>query len=334
MEIKICIVVPYFGELPRFFRWWYESAIKNSEIDFHLVTDQEVAVKQQSNFFVHQMSFDILCEKLNYLLGAKYFKYPYKLCDFKPAYGYLFNDIVSDYDYWGYADIDLIFGDISKLINKPGIFKIYDKILDLGHLSFYKNSKFINKVFCNTSNNFDYWPYIRDSEIIWVYDESYNGRLIGINGRILDIGLKLYAERVHFSDVDPKYLGFYDINNDPDENCFFWSFSDELRRTSFVNNKIVETEIVYAHFQKREVRVIDCSGGIRIYLPSHWPDCFSYDEAINCMILLKDADRKVNLKYRNWKMDRKIKKYMLLFKEVLFLKGATKFFFKTMFRLF
>jgi hypothetical protein len=42
--------------------------------------------------------------------------YAYKLCDFKPAYGFIFNEIISDYNFWGISDIDIVYGDIRKFI--------------------------------------------------------------------------------------------------------------------------------------------------------------------------------------------------------------------------
>ena len=41
---------------------------------------------------------------------------PYKLCDYKPAYGFLFPEIINDYDFWGQSDIDIICGDIRGFI--------------------------------------------------------------------------------------------------------------------------------------------------------------------------------------------------------------------------
>ena len=50
---------------------------------------------------------------------------PYKLCDYKPVYGLIFDEDLQDYDFWGHCDVDLIFGDIRKFINlykKRGIY--------------------------------------------------------------------------------------------------------------------------------------------------------------------------------------------------------------------
>ena len=38
----------------------------------------------------------------------------YKLTDFKPAYGEIFQDYIIQYDFWGFTDIDLIYGDSNE----------------------------------------------------------------------------------------------------------------------------------------------------------------------------------------------------------------------------
>lgn len=48
-------------------------------------------------------------EKLSFAVNIGY---PYKLCDFKPAYGFLFPEIIKRYDFWGHGDIDVVYGNI------------------------------------------------------------------------------------------------------------------------------------------------------------------------------------------------------------------------------
>ena len=55
---------------------------------------------------------------------------PYKLCDFKPAYGEIFNEFISSFDYWGYCDVDLIWGNIRKFLSNDLLDKEYDKIFE------------------------------------------------------------------------------------------------------------------------------------------------------------------------------------------------------------
>ncbi len=47
---------------------------------------------------------------------------PYKLCDLRPFYGYVHKDLLETYDFWGFGDLDLLWGDIKKFCA--------DKILD------------------------------------------------------------------------------------------------------------------------------------------------------------------------------------------------------------
>jgi hypothetical protein len=57
----------------------------------------------------------LACEKLGFGVNIKH---SYKLCDFKPAYGFIFFELIENYDFWGYCDIDIIFGSIRDFITK------------------------------------------------------------------------------------------------------------------------------------------------------------------------------------------------------------------------
>ena len=43
---------------------------------------------------------------------------PYKLCDIKPALGAVHEREIADYPFFGYGDIDVIYGDISRFYSK------------------------------------------------------------------------------------------------------------------------------------------------------------------------------------------------------------------------
>jgi hypothetical protein len=42
---------------------------------------------------------------------------PYKLCDYKPLYARIFSELVAPYDYWGWGDLDVLYGDIRPCIS-------------------------------------------------------------------------------------------------------------------------------------------------------------------------------------------------------------------------
>jgi hypothetical protein len=74
-----------------------------------------------------------------------------KLCDLRPAYGVIFDDYIKSYDFWGYCDIDVIWGDIRSFYNE-NILKNYDVVSArknrmAGHFSLLRNTPEINLAF-------------------------------------------------------------------------------------------------------------------------------------------------------------------------------------------
>jgi hypothetical protein len=116
--MKIVIITCYFGKLPWYFKYFLHSCAYNSSIDFFIITnDHAFENKYPSNVhFVYQT-----LEQINTMASSKLtftvrIENGYKFCDFKPAYGFLFSEIISGYDFWGHGDIDVIYGNIRNFI--------------------------------------------------------------------------------------------------------------------------------------------------------------------------------------------------------------------------
>ena len=138
---KICLVVPFFGEFPDYYRLWLESVKYNPNIDFLMITDNKYNYEKLKNVHVKKMTFEKLKKRIQELYEFKIrLKSPYKLCDFRPAFGEIFEEELQEFDFWGYCDIDLIFGDISKYVTEE-ILEKYDKINFHGHFSLYRNNE-------------------------------------------------------------------------------------------------------------------------------------------------------------------------------------------------
>jgi hypothetical protein len=99
--MKICFIIPYFGKLPNNFDIFLNSCKYNKTINYLLVTDDKTYYEYPDNFRVEYMSFDHLKNKIQNKYDFKInLSKPYKLCDFKPAYGDIFNEYLSEYDFW------------------------------------------------------------------------------------------------------------------------------------------------------------------------------------------------------------------------------------------
>ena len=79
---------------------WRVSALCNSSIDFMFFTDADV--EPAKNIIVHKMQF---CDFQEIVQKAFDFPIildrPYKLCEYKQAYGYILQKYITKYDFWG-----------------------------------------------------------------------------------------------------------------------------------------------------------------------------------------------------------------------------------------
>lgn len=155
---SIVIIIPYFGKLPWYFPYFIHSCIYNPTIHFILVTDdQNYDNKLPENILLVHQTFDDLkkkiAEKLNIDVSIPN---AYKLCDFKPAYGLIFSEFISDYDFWGMGDIDVIYGNIRNFITED-ILKNHDVITVrhdflVGYFTLYRNCKNVNELFMQSKD--------------------------------------------------------------------------------------------------------------------------------------------------------------------------------------
>jgi len=147
---KVALIIPYFGSWPEWFELYLYSCSKNKMIDFLFFTDCEIPYKRYSNTFFQEISFDDYCLRVSQCLQINFSPLtPRKLCDLKPFYGMIHEKELQDYDFWGFGDIDLIYGDLSNLINEHMLSR-YDVITThsphiAGHFTIIrKKSKYTN----------------------------------------------------------------------------------------------------------------------------------------------------------------------------------------------
>jgi hypothetical protein len=86
---------------------------------------------------------------------------PYKLCDFKCAYGVIFQEELRGYDVWGHCDPDIVFGQIRRIVTDD-VLDFYDKILMDAFMAFYRNSPNANNFFRLTTPSINYQDVFAD----------------------------------------------------------------------------------------------------------------------------------------------------------------------------
>ncbi len=256
MKKRFVILCVYFGKLHPLFELWLNSCAYNDSFDFILFTDQDVKVDVPSNVSIVYMSFEKLKKhfqsRLDYGICLDT---PYKLCDYKPTYGYMFDEFVHGYDYWGYCDMDMIFGDISMFM--PDEIDKYQKISYLGHLSMYKNDDRINKAFSKRIGPIGIQEVL-SSPINFGMDEVEG---YGINSVLEKMSCNIFDFGKCIADVSPRYNSFFLSNHSRYDSklelkkCIFAFDNGKILRWTIGEDETQSTEFAYLHIQKRKMHV-------------------------------------------------------------------------------
>ena len=149
---RIAVLVTYFGELPWYFSFFIHSCKFNADIDFYLFCDQDIKDALPGNITLVRTSLgevqQLASDKLQF---AASIEFPYKLCDYKPAYGLIFEDHIRDYDFWAQSDIDIIYGNLRNFFSNELLDTIdYASVRHdyaTGCFSLFRNNAMINNLF-------------------------------------------------------------------------------------------------------------------------------------------------------------------------------------------
>lgn len=236
------IIICYYGNPPDWMDLWILSCKKNPLFDFMLVSDGLFENYDcPSNVKRLQMSMEELRQRFSNVLGFEVaLSCPYKLCDYRPVYGLAFQKELEDYDFWGHCDIDLIWGNLSKFIDDQLLDK-YRRIGKYGHLTLYKNTDDINKLFMKQGAAFSY-------DIVFKDDAHYGfDEMTGINRIYNKLNIPYYTE-LPIVDANRRLTRVSVYPKTKDE-VYFWYKGGIYRIHTGEKNKI--SEYAYLHFQKK-----------------------------------------------------------------------------------
>ncbi|MFC3121448.1 DUF6625 family protein [Agaribacter flavus] len=157
MRPKISVVLPYYGQFPIWIEAFLRSCAFNEEMEWLIYTDITPPNYQPKNVrFIHFPKTKLV-ELIEAKTGIKHaLKNPYKLCDFKPLYGHIFEDDIVGQEYWGHCDMDVIWGDMTRFLQKIKYTK-YDIVSTRpnaisGHFTLYRNITSLNHYYKHVPN--------------------------------------------------------------------------------------------------------------------------------------------------------------------------------------
>ena len=107
---KAAIIIPWYGKLPPYLGIYLKS-LEGKQVDVLWVSDLEVG-DHPDNFKTVTLAFEELIALTQKKLEAPIsVARPLRLSDFKPMYGKIFEDYIGQYEYWGWGDCDLVYGE-------------------------------------------------------------------------------------------------------------------------------------------------------------------------------------------------------------------------------
>lgn len=256
---KVNFIIPYYGTFPNYFQIFLNSCKENPEFDWTIVSDCKLQFEYPSNVHLVYGTFEEVQGRIRKLFGEQCaIDSVHKLCEYKPAYAYIFPELVEGYDFWGYCDIDLVFGKISHFIDDLLLSK-YVKLFTLGHFSIIKNNSLFNEMFLKPIHNKEpiYKAAFYDMSN-YNFDEDFQNKE-NINSIFKTYNHEVYDEKTCIADIYTKSSDFRldvfgAIPERKKNSIFVWN-RGELLRFYKNKNKVEKKEYMYIHLQKRKMTV-------------------------------------------------------------------------------
>jgi hypothetical protein len=250
---KIAYVLPYFGKLPgKGFELWLMSCGANPTVDFLLFADDKTDYDYPQNVKVHYCGLADIKTSASKLCDFPIsLDTPKKLCDFKPAYGEIFADYLKAYDYWGYCDCDLVWGDIRKFLTDELLSK-YERIGFQGHSTLFRNTSNVNARYRTEQNRTRSFRCVLSSPQNYCFDEG------GMDEIYDGLGVPYYRE-TNFAHLSKFGYGFFLGHLPPDDDyknkhqIIVWD-GGNLYRYYEHDGQMFREEFMYVHFFVRPIK--------------------------------------------------------------------------------
>jgi hypothetical protein len=141
---RILILIVHFGSWPEWFPLFLETCRWNSTVDWLIVTDCDPPAAAPPNIRFLEESLSSVTRRIAAKLGHSVpIDYPYKLCDLRLAFPAVFDDLTRGYDFFGWGDLDVLYGNIRQLLSTDAldndVIAFYDDHLT-GHLTIVRNT--------------------------------------------------------------------------------------------------------------------------------------------------------------------------------------------------
>jgi len=242
---SIRLLVPHFGERPSYFPLVVRSMAANPDVSWLLFTDRPVP-GAPPNVAVRVGRFADLARRIQ---GNFDFEIaldrPYKLCDFRPAFGEIFADELAGYDFWGHCDLDVLFGRIREHL--PAEAFEADKILFQGNFALYRNTAEAARWYRHEVGRISY------RDVMTRPDARHFDEWGGIYYVLEDLGVRSWQQEVIFDLSFHRYRTRAEHPPGRDPRRYAWE-DGEVCEYRLAGGQPRRRTALLVHLQKRTMR--------------------------------------------------------------------------------
>jgi hypothetical protein len=114
----LVVLIVFFGPLPPWLPLTLHSMAANSRVDFVVVGDAAAPAVLPPNVRFERISYPRMQARLSELTGREVsYTSTYKANDIKPLLPALYPHLVAGHTWWGWADLDVVFGDLLRFVH-------------------------------------------------------------------------------------------------------------------------------------------------------------------------------------------------------------------------
>jgi len=241
----LIMLIPYFGKWPEWIDLFVESCKWNPSVCWRIYTDCGAPQNKAENVEIIDFTLADYKALVSDRLGLRFNPSdPYKLCDIRPALGYIHEQEIAEFRFFGFGDVDVVYGNIRKfytdeLLDQWDVLSTHNERLS-GHFAVLRNTPQLRRAFRGIPNH---RALLERPEYVGI-DETLFGSALQRRNRLLNLVKRkprtLFVER--YSTV-LSGRGWHDgTMNYPLR--WFW------RKGELTNDRDADRDFLYLHFMR------------------------------------------------------------------------------------
>jgi len=255
---SIVIFIDYFGKWPKWFPVFLASCASNGTVNWIIRTDCDVPENPPENVKFISVSFSDYVTMVSRRLDINFNPSGgYKICDLRPMYGDLYSEDIAGYDYYGFGDLDVIYGDIRRFYTDDVLsFDVISTHVGMisGHLVLFKNTETMRKAYSKIQN----WKAYVENPDSTRFDEDVFSLLFFRRNQASGIA-PIYCDNVYSKEQYSTVFHPLPWHDGMPDHPDVWFWKDGI----ITNNRNIGRQYLYLHlmnFQSMRWANDNCRG--------------------------------------------------------------------------